>query len=331
VAAYRVVGYSGVKKLSTYLALLALFAAGPMAASVITSSLTLSLMAQATFAAILAVSVGFLIRQNGMISFGQAAFFGLPGYAIAALIPNPMVPAEIVIVGAVLATGLLAFGVGLAIVRVHGIAFGMLTLALGQGVYEAATHLRGVTGGYDGASLRHFPQYLFGAPFRMLQQPGGMLVVAWLLMATILTSVWLFSLSHWGRLTEGIRDNEERIRFLGYGTRMPRALVFAASAMIAAIAGVLSTVYNAFISPESLHWTASGAPLIMAVLGGSGAPWGPVVGAFTYFFLKQVAGLYTTHWLSVIGGALILVSVFFPSGLAGLITRGLRATRKGDP
>lgn len=320
------------KNLLLFIAVLGLFAAGPLAAAVIASPLILSLLVQGTFAAIFSLSVGFLIRQNGMVSFGHAAFFGLPAYAVAVLIPTGAIAGEIVIVGAVILTSLLAFVIGLAIVRVHGIAFGMLTLALGQGLYQAATRLRGVTGGYDGVSLRHLPSRLFGVPVKLLQQPYGMLIVAWLIMMAILTLVWLFSRSHWGRLTEAIRDNEERVRFLGYGTRIPRALVFAASAMIAAVAGVLFIIYNAFISPDALHWSASGAALIMAILGGTGVPWGPVVGAFVYFFLKQVAGIYTTHWLSIIGCALILVSVFFPSGLAGLITRCLRLlAARGKP
>ncbi|MBZ0146177.1 MAG: branched-chain amino acid ABC transporter permease [Pseudorhodoplanes sp.] len=314
-------------KLRSIIAILALLAAGPLAATLIDSPLIFSLLAQSTIAGLFALSVGFLIRQNGMVSFGHAAFFGLPGYAIAVWIPAGAVPGELVIFGAIIFTTLFAFVIGLAIVRVHGIAFGMLTLALGQGLYQAAARLRGVTGGFDGINLRHLPHDLFGLPVKLLQQPRSMLVVTWLIMALILTLVWLFSRSHWGRLTEAIRDNEERVRFLGYNTLIPRALIFAASAMIASIAGVLFIIYNAFISPDTLHWTASGEALIMAILGGTGAPWGPVVGAFIYFFLKHEAGTYTTHWLSIIGCAVILISALFPSGLAGVIARSIHLLR----
>lgn len=309
-------------------ALLALCGIGPLLATLITSQLMLSLLAQATFAAIFAVGVGFLIRQNGMVSFGHAAFYGLPGYLIGMLLPSGMLPAEVLIIGAVLLTGILGFAIGLVIVRVHGIAFGMLTLAIGQGLYVAVTRVRGITGGHDGMNLR-LPPELFGLPLRQLQQPQGMFLVAWLVLMVILVSIWLFSRSHWGRLTEGIRDNEERIRFLGYPTLLPRALVFAASTVIAAIGGVLFVVYNTFISPDAVHWTASGSALIMAILGGAGSTWGPALGAFVYFLLKHVAGDYTTHWLSIIGVALILVSVAFPTGLAGLVERWFNPARRG--
>jgi branched-chain amino acid transport system permease protein len=67
----------------------------------------------------------------------------------------------------------------------------------------------------------------------------------------------------------------------------------------------------------------------MAILGGAGSPWGPALGAFVYFLLKHVAGSYTTHWLSIIGVALILVSVVFPTGLAGLVARCFNPARRG--
>lgn len=311
-----------------FAAVLALCAIGPLMATLITSPLMLSLLAQATFAAIFAVGVGFLIRQNGMVSFGHAAFYGLPGYMIGMLLPGASMPAEVVIIGAVVLTGILGFAIGLVIVRVHGIAFGMLTLAIGQGLYVAVTRVRGITGGHDGMNLR-LPRELFGLPLKFLQQPQGMLIVSWLVLMLILVSIWLFSRSHWGRLTEGIRDNEERIRFLGYATLLPRALVFAASTVVAAIGGVMFVIYNTFISPDAVHWTASGSALIMAILGGAGSTWGPALGAFVYFLLKHAAGSYTTHWLSIIGVALILVSVAFPNGLAGLVVRWFNPARRG--
>ena len=316
------------KALRPLLALAAVAAIGPLAALLIDSQLVLSLTAQASFAAIFAMGVGFLIRQNGMVSFGHAAFFSLPGYTVASLAPAGLMPVELLVAGAVLLTGAFALLVGLAIVRVHGIAFGMLTLAIGQGLYEATTRLRDITGGHDGMSLR-LPSELFGLPVKLLQQPRGMLIVAWLVMTAILAVIWAFSRTHWGRLTEAVRDNEERVRFLGYRTLLPRALVFAASAMIAAVGGVLFIVYNAFISPDSVHWTNSGSALIMAILGGAGTPWGPILGAFVYFALKHAAGVFTTHWLSIIGIAVIVVAVAFPSGLAGLVHRRLRPRAAG--
>ena len=293
---------------------------GPAAAFLVPSTLIQSLLTQATIYAIFALGVGILIRQNGMVSFGHAAFFGLPAYVIGAVLPLGLIPPELIIIGGLAATALMAFLVGLVIVRVHGIAFGMLTLAIGQAVYEAATRLRGLTGGHDGLSL-DLPRFLFGLPLKTFQQPGSMLIVTWLVLALMLAVAFLFAKSRYGLLSEAIRDNEERVRFLGYRTLVPRALTFALSALVTAAGGVLFALYNAFVSPETVHWTASGSALIMAILGGASAPWGPVAGAFTYFFLKEAVGSFTTHWLSIIGVSLIVVTVVFPAGLVGLFDR----------
>ena len=87
------------------------------------------------------------------------------------------------------------------------------------------------------------------------------------------------------------------------------------------IAGVLATFYNAFISPDMLHWTLSGSALVMAVIGGTSVVWGPALGAVVFFFIKEIAGDATEHWPAVIGIILIVVTVFVPSGLSGLILR----------
>lgn len=295
-----------------------LAAIGPMIAWLPVSLLVKSLLAQATFSALFALGVGFLLRQNGMVSFGHAAFFGLPGYMLGALLPLGLMPPELMICAAVLLTGVLAFVIGLVFVRAHGIAFGMLTLAVGQAVYEAATRMRWLSGGNDGLNLK-LPPNLFGLSLKTLQQPTGMLTVSWLVMVATLMLVSIIAASRFGILTEAIRDNEERARFLGYRTLWPRAAVFGLSAAVTAIGGTMFSLYNAFISPDTVHWTASGSALIMAILGGSGASWGPLAGAFVYFFLKESLDSYTTHWLSIIGTALIVITVAFPAGLAGLV------------
>lgn len=299
---------------------LILAAIGPLIAVFAPSTLMQSLLVQATSYAIFVLGIGILLRQNGMVSFGHGAFFGLSGYILGAMLPLKLMPPEVLVIGTIAAVTLIAFAVGLVIVRVHGIAFGMLTLAIGQAVYEAATRLRELTGGHDGLSLP-LPRQLFGLPIKTFQQPASMLSLSWLVMVAALVLLTLFARSRMGVLTQAIRDNEERVRFLGYRTLVPRALVFALSAAITATGGVLFSLYSGFISPETVHWTTSGSGLIMAILGGTGAVWGPALGAFAYFFFKEAVGTFTTHWLSIIGVSLIFITVAFPAGLAGLVAQ----------
>ncbi len=322
---------SGTGRTVAWLAGLA--AVGLLAALLVPSQLFLSLASQASIYAIYALGVGMLVRQSGMVSFGHAAFFGLPAYIVAILAANQAVRFELALVLAVGATAAVAFLLGLVIVRVQGIAFGMLTLALGQAAYEASTQLRGLTGGHDGLSVA-FPAETFGLSVATFQRPSSLFVMAWLALVATLAVTIAFGRSRLGRLTEAIRDNEERTRFLGYRTLVPRAASFALSAGITAVAGVLFALNNGFISPETVHWTASGSALIMAVLGGTQAAWGPILGAFAFFGMKELVGSYTTHWLGVIGLALVVVAAAFPEGLSGLATsahRFRRCTRRRVP
>lgn len=296
------------------------------AAALVSSNTVMSLMTQAVIYAIFALGLGFLLKQNGMVSFGHAVFFGLPGYMIGLAFRAEGVPGELIIPLVIVAIGVFAFLLGLVIVRVPGIAFGMLTLSIGQGFYVAASKSRGVTGGADGFNI-NLPKQLFGMSADLFQTPASMFVICWLVLVFLILALTLLLQTRFGPLTEAIRENEERVRFIGYRTLLPRAAVFSVSAMISAIGGALSSLYTGFISPESLHWSVSGAVLIMVVLGGSRTLWGPAIGAVVYYLSRDYLGEQTTHWMTIFGVSLIAVIVLWPSGIAGGLNRVLARVR----
>lgn len=299
----------------------ALVAIGGCAFPVFVSSpLTLSLLTQALIGALLATGVGFLVRQNGMVSFGHALFYGLGGYILGVGVGRGLMPAELALVLALVVPPALAFLLGLVITRIPGVAFGMLTLSCAQAFYELALKVRTLANGDDGLVV-NFPARIFGLDVSALQNPHSMFVVCWIVLMLALGGLWLLMRSHFGLLTSAIKANEERARFIGYETLVPRAVIYAVSAFLAAVAGVLATFYNAFISPDMLHWTLSGSALIMAIIGGTGVVWGPALGAIVFFYIKEIAGDATEHWPAVIGTILIVVTVFVPVGLSGLIMR----------
>jgi len=308
---------------------LAAAAAGPAIAALVPPGVLLSLLVQACIYAILALSVGVLARQNGMVSFGHAAMFGAGAYLAGIGLGAPgLLPAEAALLLAVPVVAAVCFGLGLIVVRVHGIAFAMLTLALGQACFEAANKARGVTGGADGLTVA-LPREIFGLPAATFQRAEGMFLIAWLAMVALAALAALLARSRFGLLTEAIRENEERARFLGYGTVLPRAAVFALSGGIAAAGGVLYVLYNGFVSPETLHWSVSGSALIMALLGGTRTVWGPLAGAAVYFLLREQLVDVTERWLGLLGILLVLVMVFLPDGLSGL-PRRLRRQRGAE-
>lgn len=279
------------------------------------SRVVMSLMSQSLIFGFLALGVGFLLRLGGLVSFGHAAPFGMAGYCIAIALKHVNIPAEVVIPLVILGVGLVSYLIGLVIMRIEGIAFAMLTLAIGQGVYVSSLKLRDVTGGADGM-VANFPSTLYGIKMSFLQSPDGLFISALMVLLFVIALLDAFEHTHTGILAEAVRENEERAQFLGYKTLHVRALVYAISAMIAATGGGLYIIYQSFIAPEILHWSMSGSALIMAILGGSSAIWGPVSGAIVYFLFRDWLGDMTEHWLGILGGSLIAVMFFWPGGIS---------------
>ncbi|MFD0666889.1 branched-chain amino acid ABC transporter permease [Ramlibacter sp. MAHUQ-53] len=308
------------------LATVALLALGVLVPVVVTSNSMVSLFTQALINAVFAVGVGLLLKQNGMVSFGHALYFGGAGYVIGILVQTKAMPAEVAILGSLAVMTVLAFLIGLIVVRVPGIAFGMLTLAIGQMAYLTANRARGMTGGADGMNI-DWPATLFGIPQSVLFKPQAMFILSWSTLVVVLFLLALLLQSRFGSITESVRDNEERARFIGISTVLPRAAVYALSALVAGIAGVLSAINTGFISPELLHWSLSGMVMMMVVIGGFKVLWGPPLGAVVYFLFKDVLGDHATHWMSIFGMVLIAVIVFSPTGIAGALQR--LARRRG--
>lgn len=286
----------------------------------VSSNTLLSLLTQAIIYAIFALGVGILLKQNGMVSFGHALFFGGASYLVGIILQLQLLSAELAIFFALTGVTAAAFLIGLVIVRVPGVAFGMLTLAIGQMFYLTASRARGLTGGADGMNI-DWPSRLFGFPVSQMLKPASMFLICWCTLVVGMLLLAFLMRTRFGSITEAVRDNEERARFIGITTLLPRAAVYALSALVSAVAGVLSALNTGFISPESLHWSLSGVALMMVVVGGFKSLWGPAAGAVVYFMFKDILGEHATHWMSIFGMALIAVIVFSPTGVAGLFDR----------
>ncbi len=286
----------------------------------VSSATVLSLFSQAIIYAIFALGVGLLLKQNGMVSFGHALYFGGAAYGVGILLQQQLMPPEWVILVVLLSVFVAALLIGLVIVRVPGVAFGMLTLAIGQMFYLSASRARGITGGADGMNI-DWPSQMFGQSVSQWLKPASLFGLTWCVLVLLVWALGRLMNTRFGAITEAVRDNEERARFIGLNTLWPRALIYALSALVTAVAGVLSAFNTGFVSPENLHWSLSGVALMMVVVGGFKALWGPAVGAVIYFLFKDLLGEHATHWMTIFGLALIAVIVFSPTGIAGWITR----------
>ena len=286
--------------------------------TLVSSGTVLSLFTQAIVYAVFALGIGVLLKQNGMVSFGHALYFGSAGYLLGIMLQLQVASAETIIVLTLLIITVIGFIFGLIIVRVPGVAFGMLTLAIGQMFYLSASRARGFTGGADGMNI-DWPSTLFGVSVSQLLKPGTMFLICWTTLVVVMFLVACLLRSRFGAITEAVRDNEERARFIGISTLLPRASVYALSALITAVAGVLSALNTGFVSPENLHWSLSGMTLMMVVVGGFKVLWGPALGAVVCFIFKDILGDYASHWMTIFGVVLIAVIVFSPTGIAGAL------------
>ncbi|MFD4972869.1 branched-chain amino acid ABC transporter permease [Streptomyces sp. NPDC058424] len=298
---------------------------------------SMGLVLNGVILALLALGIGFLARHLGLISLGHTAFFGGAAYALGIATTHwGWGPTPAALFAFAVGT-LLALGMGVLVVRSSGMGFLMLTLALGQALYQFSvqTVARPYTGAYDGLQL----QYPAGRTFLGLTAPqlmdaGMFWPVAWVALVVSAFVLWAVARSRFGTVLEGIRENEERMRFSGYNTFGPRLTAFVLSGAVASLGGVLFALNANYVSPEVLSFLKAGDSLIAAIVGGLGTLLGPVLGAMLYTYAQarlNVSGnlpLYT-------GAALVLVLMFLPGGVLGglaSLRRRIRLSRarKGD-
>lgn len=289
----------------------------------------LSLLTSASMTAILATGVGFLVRQAGMSSFGHAAFYGGAAYVVVLMSVYTGLPGEAVVLLAPIIVTIAAFLLSFILLRTQGVAFSMLSLAVAQALYELMMRWRDLANGEDGLRMR-LPREIFGLKLSFFQKADSMFLVSWTALIIIVVALVLLSRSHFGMLTMAIKNNEERARFIGYRTLLPRAIIIALSGFIAAIGGTLFALYNGYVTPGLLHWSLSGEALIIAIIGGTRSVWGPPLGAFLFVVLRDFAGNYTTHWQSIVGLVLIAVVLLVPRGLSGALARFAGRSRGGN-
>ncbi len=276
---------------------------------------------------VFALSYNMLLGQGGMLSFGHAAFFGLGSYAAIhamnaigdaayagqgfwAHFPVFLLPLVGFAGGA-----LVALVVGWPFCRRAGTAFAMITLGLGELVATGTQMFPSVFGGETGV----FSNRMVGPVWFDLElaQPADVywFMAFWVFAAVL--AMWAFTRTPLGRMSNAVRDNPDRMQFIGYPPRNVRFLVFIASGGMAGLAGGMAAVNYEIVTPESLSLLASGLALLMAAVGGLGIFYGPIVGAILVTVMNSLLSDYTDAAVLYVGLVFLAVVLFAPSGLAG--------------
>jgi branched-chain amino acid transport system permease protein len=271
--------------------------------------------------AIFASSLNLLAGYTGLPSLGHAAFFGGGAYS-AALAAQRLGTDELAVsLGAGIAgAALLALVIGFFAVRAVGIFFLMLTLALAQMVYALAFQATDLTGGSNGFSSVHRPT-VFGLD---LAAAGDLYVLVCVVFALSVLLLWRITTSSYGAALVGVRENERRMRALGYDTRTLKLSAFVIAGAIAGVAGALSSYEFRFVSPNDVALGTSVTGFVMVLIGGAGTLLGPIVGAALVLLIERVLPSELPAQ-TILGIVFISFVLFARQGVVGALRRAVRA------
>jgi len=279
------------------------------------------LLSEILIMGMMAMSFNLLFGFTGLLSFGQGAFFGLGAYTAALLLQNGFSNIFLILLAGMLVACVASLVVGFFSVRLDEIFFAMITLGFGMMFFSIAHNWIAVTGGSDGLPVFALPNLkLFGSELTFYT-PISMYYLV--LVAVVVGSVllWLVVHSPFGLILKSLRENKQRVAFVGGNVRLLRIAAFTISGTVTGLAGVLFCLFNNMATPEFMHWSFSAKPVIMSIIGGSGVFLGPLFGAGIFFVLEQVIIQYTENWMLFLGIVLIPIVLFFPEGVFGTLRK----------
>jgi branched-chain amino acid transport system permease protein len=269
-----------------------------------------------------AMSVNFLLGFTGVLSFGHAAYFGLGAYGAGLTLKLLALSTPLSLLMGTLLGGVIGALLGALMVHRRGVYFAMVTIAFGQVFYYIAFQWSSLTGGDDG--LRGFSRQPLDFGLFKIDIISNANYFYYFVLVCFAGAVGLMAFvlrSPFGRTMIAIRENERRARFLGIPIEQHIWIAFSLSCFFMAFAGSLYALLNNFADPKGLHYSQSGDFVIMAVMGGMRTFWGPLLGAVVFVVLQDFLSSITLNWMSFIGLLIVIVVLFFPRGLLGLLRR----------
>ncbi|HXD60491.1 MAG TPA: branched-chain amino acid ABC transporter permease [Lacisediminihabitans sp.] len=272
-------------------------------------------------AAMAAASVSFLVGEAGLASLGHGAIAGTASYGMAWAFHQGW-DTGLSIILAIALTLAVSLIYGLLTMRTSGIYFLMVTLAIGMLIYGLAFRMSSVTGGDNGLLLQR-PEWINARENWWIFY---YLVLALLIVTTLV--LWVVARSPFGASLRGVRDNESRMRSLGYSVAGYKVAAFMISGFVAGISGVLGAWNTQSVSPESVNVETSILLIVMVILGGVGTLLGPLVGATIVILVKFTVSSYVDRWQTLLGIVFIVVILLAREGVVGSIGKLTNRIRK---
>ena len=297
-----------------------------------TGGLGLTVLSQMGIAIIACLSYNMLLGQGGMLSFGHAVYTGLGAFvAIHALnsvsggsLPIPV--SAVPLVGGFAGMGFAAL-FGYVTTRKSGTTFAMITLGLGELVFAASLMIPEFFGGEGGVSGNR----VTGSPFMGITYGPAIQVYYLIAVYTFISVVAMFAFTRTplGRMLNAVRDNPERVEFVGYNTQRIRYTAFIIAGFFAGISGGLGALNFEIVTAEVVHAARSGAYLLFTFLGGATFFFGPIIGAVLMVLAFVLFSEFTKAWLLYLGLIFLFMVMYAPGGIASLIMMNLRVAMFG--
>jgi branched-chain amino acid transport system permease protein len=257
-----------------------------------------------------------LYGYMGRLSFGHMLYFGAGAYAVALFAQHLSSHLVLALLFGLTVGGTLGLLLGPIVIRTSGSCFALINLALNQvGYFLALTAFAQYTGGEDGVSLSLDPL----GPWN----PANPQVVFWLALLLLLLVFWLvkrLTQSTFGSLLRGIKENEVRMRFLGYDTVRYKWLTYALSTSLAALAGSLAAVNFGYVTPSLIDPQRNIEVIFAALIGGPGTLYGAILGGTLFMMVSNYLAAYIIRWEMFLGLALLILVFRFPRGLGPYLT-----------
>ncbi|MEW5922187.1 MAG: branched-chain amino acid ABC transporter permease [Bacillota bacterium] len=267
-----------------------------------------------------ATSLNIPLGYGGLLVLHQATFYGVGAYAFAIFLKQgtlPILPASLI---APLIAAAFACFIGWICVRLRGLYFSFLTLAMGQLVWAIIYRWYNFTGGDDGIHAIPVPDFL---------RSGSSVFYTTLIVVLIsLLLIYIIVKSPYGLTLQAVRDNPQRCESVGINIRNHRLIAFVMGGFFAGVAGVLFVLLERSVAPPMLFWTKSVEVLIMVLLGGMFTFLGPAFGAVVVIGMMTFFGIFTEYWLLFLGSIKILLLLFLPQGVLGYIEEMMAKSAK---
>jgi branched-chain amino acid transport system permease protein len=207
-------------------------------------------------------------------------------------------------------------------VRLTGIYFAMLSLAFGELLFYIVFSWYSFTKGDDGIQGLLPPVFF--------QDAVNFYYLTLAIVTLALLAMWRITESPFGYIMRTLRDNQRRAAFLGINVRLHMLINFVVAGSFAGLAGALWGPFSRSVNPGLLGWQESGIAVFMTLIGGAGSFIGPMLGSVIYTLLQAVVKMYTVYWPLTIGTIILLIVLFLPGGVLGLIEKRIKARRSRD-